>query len=99
MSLVLATLAANAGVLISLRARAVQEATQTLAFLLVPGTLLGPIVLLVGRSRPEWSPKAIIASVGPTNLLLIVLAVLVALDALLFIAASARFQRAKLILG
>jgi len=99
LSFLMAALAANAGVLISLRSATVQEAQQTLmAVLMLPPTLLGPITLLVARTRPEWGPKALLANANPTLASLIILAALVAVNLGLLLAAMARFQRARLIL-
>jgi ABC-2 type transport system permease protein len=98
-SFLMATLSAGAGVLVSLRSKTTQEATQTLiSILLVPPTLLGPIVLVIGRLRPEWKPKVLLANVGPEQVLLIGLAVLVVVALVLLLAAMARFQRARLFL-
>jgi ABC-2 type transport system permease protein len=98
-SFLMAALAASAGVLISLRSATVQEAQQTLmAVLMLPPTLLGPIMLIVARTRPEWGPKVLLANANPTLVSLIILAVLVAVNLGLLLAAMARFQRARLIL-
>ena len=95
LSLLMATLVANAGVLISLRAATVQEAAQTLiAVFFVPFMLLG-IVLLVIRDQA----REFLGSLDLTQILLIVIAVLVVANVGLFAAAMARFRRARLILG
>ena len=98
-SFLIAALAASAGVLISLRSATVQEAQQTLmAVLMLPPTLLGPIVLMVAGARPDWGPKVLLANANPTLVSLIILVVLVAVNLGLLLAAMARFQRARLIL-
>jgi len=95
LSFLMAALAAGAGVLISLRAATVQEATQTLmAVFLVPPMLLGLIVLLLGDQACEF-----LGTLDLTRILLIVGAVLVVANLGLFAAAMARFRRARLILG
>ena len=98
-SFLMAALAANAGVLISLRSATVQQAQQTLmAVLMLPPTLLGPIMLVVARARPEWGPKVLLANANPTLMSLIILTALVAINLGLLLAAMARFQRARLTL-
>ena len=98
-SFLMAALTASAGVLISLRSETVQGAQQTLmAVLMIPPALLGPIVLVVAGTGPEWRPKVLLANLGPTLVSLIILAVLVAVNSGLLLAAMARFQRARLIL-
>lgn len=91
-------LAASGGVLISLRATSVRQAAQinSLALLFL---ILG--VLAVSRSLPaSWAAHLATAFAGP-NLLrteLMLAAALAVLDAALIAAATARFQRARLIL-
>ena len=95
LSFLLATLAAGAGVLISLRSETVQEAMQTLtAVLLLPPMLMGMVATLMLRDQVGELFRAY----DGTQVLLIVLAVLAMMDLGVFAAAMARFQRAKLIL-
>jgi ABC-2 type transport system permease protein len=99
LSFLIATLSAGAGVLVSLRSKTTQEATQILmAILLLPPTLLGPILLVVGSIQPEWKPRVLLANVSPEKVLLIGLAVLVVVALALLLAVLARFQRARLYL-
>ena len=95
LSFLLATLAAGAGVLISLRSQTVQEAIQTLtAVLLLPPMLLGMVATLM---LPD-QVRGLFRTFDGTQVLLIVLAVLAMIDLGVFAAAMARFQRARLIL-
>jgi len=94
LSFLLATLAAGAGVLISLRSETVQEAMQTLtAVLLLPPMLLG-FVLQMFRDQV----RGLFGALDGNQVLLIVLAVLAMIDLGVFSAVIARFQRARLIL-
>ena len=99
-SLALGVFAVWLGVLISLRARTVQGAQQTLsALLLVPGMLIGPVVLLVGEYFPLLRHGSLIARVGPTTVFLAVLGGLVVVDVLLGRAAARRFRRDRHVEG
>jgi ABC-2 type transport system permease protein len=101
LSLLLALLVATLGVLISLRSATVQEAQQTLmAATLFPLVLLQMIPLLLLNVVPDGRArlKALVASADPAQILLLVMAVLVALCLGLSMAAEARFKRAQLIL-
>lgn len=99
-SLALGVFAVWLGVWVSLRARTVQGAQQTLsALLLVPGMLLGPVVLLVSQYFPRFRPASLIARAGPTTVFLVVLGCLVLADALLVRLAARRFRRDRLVEG
>ena len=93
LSVILATLCAGAGVLISLRASTSQEATQILmaVFLLFP-MLLGPVLFAL---RTKIGP--ILAGIDPMRIVLLVLAALAVLDVAVMGIALKRFQRSKLI--
>lgn len=98
LSLLGSGLAAGSGILISLRASTVRQAYQHLTF----GSLLVPAILVLGfLALPEewkaWLTQTLITA-GTTQIVLGVAAVLVIVDAGLFVAAIARFQRARLIL-
>ena len=96
LSFLLATLAAGAGVVISLRSETVQEAMQTLtAVLLLPPMLLGMVATLMLRDQVGELFRAF----DGTRVLLIVVAVLTVLDVGVLAAGIARFLRARLILG
>ena len=98
LSLLMAGLATGTGILISLRAGTVQEAQQTLvAVTMLPPTILGPVVLLISRARPEWGLQTVMGGLAePANLALLS-AVLLAIVVLLFAWANSRFQRARLL--
>jgi ABC-2 type transport system permease protein len=99
LSLLGATLVANAGVLISLRASSVRQAQQTLSIaimLLLFVPIFGSQALPAGWRR-RIAEALMMADV--TQAVLIAVAVLVVLDFGLLIAAMARFKRARLILS
>jgi ABC-2 type transport system permease protein len=91
--LVLATLIASAGVLISLRASTVQEAQQLLGVVvMVPPMFLGLIALILLERIEE-----LLEGLDAYQVILVVMAVLVAACLGLLAAAVARFRRARLI--
>ncbi len=95
LSLVMATLTGGAGVLFSLRSETVQEAAQKLMMIfLVPPMLLQVIPLLFQDQMRQW-----INRVDGPQLLAIVVAVLLAVDLIVFVAAMSRFRRSRLILS
>jgi ABC-2 type transport system permease protein len=101
LSLLLASLVAGLGVLISLRAATVQGAQQTLmAATLFPVVLLQMIPLLLLNVVPDGRAhlKQLVAAANPTQIIPIVMAALIVLDLGLFMAAMARFKRSRLIL-
>jgi ABC-2 type transport system permease protein len=92
-------LAANAGVLVSLRAATVRQAQQMVTFGVL-GIVWIPIIgVNLARS---YLPQGWLTDLGqrldPVVAILLALAVLLGVSLLLFLAALARFQRAKLIL-
>ncbi len=92
------TIPVGAGILISLRSPTVQVAQQTLtAVLLLPPTILGPILLVFAETRPKWPPLEALANLGLARLALLVFGILAALDVVLFVLASKRFRRSKLV--
>jgi ABC-2 type transport system permease protein len=98
LSLLGATLAASAGVLVSLRAATVKHAQQTLSFAIML-VLFVPILGL--QALPDaWQGRVALAitNAGAMRLVLYVMAVLALVDAALLAAARARFKRARLIL-
>jgi ABC-2 type transport system permease protein len=102
LSLLMASLVAGLGVLISLRAATVQEAQQTLmTATLFPLVLLQMIPLLLLNVVPDGKAllKDLVAAADPTQIILIVMAVLVVLDLVLLVTAMVRFKRARLILS
>ena len=94
LSFLLATLASVAGVLISLRSQTVQEAAQALtAVLFVPPILLGMLLTLLRDQVQE-----LIGVLRSEQILLIVVAILVVIDVVVFITAMTRFQRSRMYL-
>jgi len=71
-----------------------------MAATLFPVVLLQMIPLLLLNVVPDGRARLreLVAAANPTQILLIVLAVLLVLDVVLLMAAMARFQRARLIL-
>ena len=100
-SLLMAGLVANLGVLISIRAVTVQGAQQTLmSVTLYPIVFLQMIPLIFLNIVPDGKAylRVLVAAADPTQVILVVIAVLIVLDLGLIIAALARFKRAQLIL-
>jgi len=100
-SLLLASLVAGLGVLISLRAATVQEAQQSLmTATLFPLVLLQMIPLLLLNVVPDGKALLIklVEAANPTQIILFVIAVLVVLDLALLVTAMVRFKRTRLIL-
>lgn len=98
LSLLVAGLAAGAGVLVSLRAATVRQAQQTLSF----ATMFLVFIPIFGLQALPAAWKArlpgLLAHTSPGQVLLIVMVALALLDLGLLAAAMARFQRARLIL-
>ena len=93
-SLLIATTVAGAGVLISLRANTVQQASQTLMMIfLLPLVLFQVVAVFALRPMIEY-----LENMNGEQLLIIVLLVLVVIDVIINALAANRFQRAKLIL-
>jgi ABC-2 type transport system permease protein len=93
MSFLMALLTAGAGVFVSLRVATAQEAAQILTFALIIPPMLLQLVPLLFRDQMQQ----FLETVNGPQLLLIVLAALVVLDAAVLLAAVARFQRSRLI--
>jgi len=91
-SLLMAILTTGAGVLISMRSKTAQEASQLLiSILLMPPMLFGLLAtMLIRRSN-------ILETVDGTLILLAVAAVLLVATVLLVLAAMRRFQRSRLV--
>jgi len=92
LGLLVGTLGASAGVLLSLRISTVRQAQQTLSI----GTLVlgGAVIALL-----QLLPKEFFITFTPDQILLMVVGVVALLDILLLAFSLARFQRAKLILS
>lgn len=98
MSFLGSTLAASAGVLVSLRAATVRQAQQTLSLALL--VVFFGLMFGVRALPAEWKVHLVTAFAGPNQVRTEVMAgiVLALLDGVLLRAAMARFQRARLIL-
>jgi ABC-2 type transport system permease protein len=95
LSLLMCTLIASTGVIVSLRSETVQEASQRLmAIFLIPPMIL-QFAVMVFRDRLEQ----VIEAVNGQQLLLLVLAVLLVLDVTVGAIATARFRRSQLCLS
>jgi len=95
LSFLMCTLLAGTGVIVSLRSETVQEASQRLmAIFLIP-----PMILQVAAMVLMDRLDQVIEAVNGQQLLLIVLAVLLALDVAVAAIAGARFRRSQLCLG
>jgi hypothetical protein len=94
LSFLLATLAAGAGVLISLRSQTAQEAMQALTVvLLLPPMLLGMLLVLLRDQVQE-----IVGALQGEQILLVVVAILLVIDVVVFVAVMTRFQRSRMYL-
>ena len=98
LSFLSATLGANAGILVSLRAATVRQAQQTLGLAVFAAAWIP--ILVINLIPDAWKPylRELLKSGDITPILLIVVASLVVLDLVLFGATIARFQRTRLIL-
>jgi ABC-2 type transport system permease protein len=95
LSLLISSVVCSAGILISLRSDTVQEASQRLmSMLLVPPSLLGALVLLLGLR-----PKVVLSAYEPWQILIAFSGVLVLIITVLFMAARWGFRRSNLIAG
>lgn len=96
-SLLVASLAAGLGVLISLRAATVRQAQQT--FSLVFFLFFIPFFLLPMLPE-EWRIRVgeILSRTDPESVVMVIMGILIVIDVALFLAAAARFQRTRLIL-
>lgn len=93
-SFLLATLAAGAGVLISLRSQTVQEAMQTLtAVVLLPPMLLGMLITVMSDQVRE-----IASNLKSEQMLLIIVIFLAVVDLVVFFEMMTRFRRSRLYL-
>jgi ABC-2 type transport system permease protein len=98
----IATLSAAMGVFVSLKAATVRQAEQNIMALLTAGPmvlLLAPVLALKTIPGLEARFAEMLNSLDVTQLALILLSALIALDAAFLVAAKRRFQRARLILS
>jgi ABC-2 type transport system permease protein len=100
-SFLVAMLTAGAGVLFSLRAATAQEAQQTLmAVLLIPPMILQfALFAILSSESGEARFREVLSVLSFEQVILVIVAILLALDVGLLLAAMARFRRARLILG
>lgn len=98
LTLLTSALTAAAGVLISLRATTARQAQQTLGMAFIALLFGGVFGFRLVPAAIRKQVLAALASFGGTRIALIAMAVLLAADIVLVLAAMARFQRARLIL-
>jgi ABC-2 type transport system permease protein len=99
LSLLSALLASAGGVLVSLRAKTVRQAQQTLALAMVAMAVAPLFIALAVPGNLKESLSAWADRAGTFELMLAGLAVLVVIDVVLIVAAKERFQRSKLTVG
>ena len=96
LSFLTATIMAGAGVLTSLRAATMQEASQKLVTLIiVPAVVVQVVPLLLRSQLTRWLREV---EVNGAQLLVIIVVVMTVIDAGLFAAAMTRFQRSRMYL-
>jgi len=96
LSFLTATIMAGAGVLTSLRSATMQEASQKLlALIIVPAVVVQVVPLLLRSQLTRWLKEV---KVDGGQLLIIIVLVMAVIDAGLFAAAIARFQRSRMYL-
>lgn len=94
----LALLATGVAILVSLRSNGVQEAQQMMAAVLfLPPTLLGPVILIAGRSRPEWQLRNLLSWFGTSLGFAVLVGTFGLLAAGFLTLGTVRFKRSKLI--
>ena len=96
LSFLTATIMAGAGVLTSLRAATMQEASQKLMVLIFVPAIVAQVVPLLFRTQlTRWLKEV---EVNGAQLLALIVLVMAVIDAGLFVAAMARFRRARMYL-
>jgi ABC-2 type transport system permease protein len=96
LSFLTATIMAGAGVLTSLRSATMQEATQKLlALIIVPSVVVQMAPLLFRTQLTRWIKEV---EVNGAQLLAVIVLIMAVIDAGLFAAAMARFQRSRMYL-
>ena len=99
-SLLFAGFVSGLGIVISLRSATVQSASQSLVVMLIlPFLLLQGAAFLLPVFLPKAAIQAILDQLNFTNIIMIVLAVILVADVILFLGAVSRFQRSRLILS
>jgi len=98
-SLMMAGFVSSLGIVISLRSPTVQAASQSMMLMLfMPLLLLQAVIFLLPTVLPRDTVSAIADSLNFTNIVLVILAILLVVDVVLFLGALSRFQRSRLIL-
>jgi ABC-2 type transport system permease protein len=98
--LLMAGFVSNLGIVISLRSPTVQAASQSIMLMLfMPFLLLQAVAFLLPIILPRATVTAIANQLNFTNIVLVILAILLVVDGVLFLGAQSRFQRARLILS
>ena len=98
-SLLAAGFVSGLGILISLRSATVQSASQSLMVMLIlPFLLLQGVVFLLPIFLPKAAIQAILDRLNFNNIMMVILAAMLAADVILFLGAVSRFQRSRLIL-
>jgi ABC-2 type transport system permease protein len=92
LSFIMATLTAGAGILVSLRASTVQQATQVLMAMLIVPAVIVQLVPLLFRDRIGQ----LIEAINGPQLLLAFIVTMAVVDVVLFVLAVASFRRSKL---
>ena len=98
-SFLMAVFVSSLGIVISLRSPTVQAASQSIMLMLfMPFLLLQAVAFLLPIILPRATVTAIANQLNFTKIVLVILAILLVVDIILFLGALARFQRARLIL-
>jgi len=98
-SLLMAGFVSSLGIVISLRSSTVQAASQSITLMLfMPFLLLQAVVFLLPVILPKATVTAIVKQLNFTNIMVVILAILLVVDIVLFLGTMARFQRFRLIL-
>jgi ABC-2 type transport system permease protein len=98
-SLLMAGFVSSLGIVISLRSPTVQAASQSIMLMLfMPFLLLQAVAFLLPVILPKATLTTLANQLNFTNIMLVVLAMLLVVDIVLFLGAMARFQRSRLIL-
>jgi len=99
-SLLVAGFVSGLGIVISLHSATVQSASQSLiSMIFLPFLLLQAVVFLLPVFLPKATIQAILDQLNFTNIIMVVLAVILVADVILFLGAMSRFQRSRLILS
>lgn len=99
-SFLMSGMVTSLGILISLRSPTVQSAAQSIMLMLfMPFILLQAVVFLLPTFLPTATITALVDRLNFTNIVLVILAILLVADIVLFLGAISRFQRSRLILS